>query len=86
MQGWVRMSEEPFENTDSMITVIYEIEGLAVKNCSFNCFDADGARIAVGGRRHSFTSNPQGFTVGYSETNIPIEKIDHIELSIGNSK
>jgi hypothetical protein len=78
---WVRMAEEPLENTDSMITLIYELKGLAVKNCFFNCFDANGVRIPAGGR-HSFTSNPQGFTIGYWETSIPIENIDHIELSI----
>jgi tRNA A-37 threonylcarbamoyl transferase component Bud32 len=85
IQGWVRMTEEPFENTDSMITLTYDIKGLAAENCSFNCSDAEGVRIAAGGR-HSFASNPQGFTVGYWETNIPIDKISHIELSIGDSK
>ncbi|UCF16859.1 MAG: hypothetical protein JSW59_05255, partial [Phycisphaerales bacterium] len=85
MQGWVRMVKEPFEDTDSMITVIYEMKGLAAKNFSLNCFDADGGRIPAESRHH-FTSNPQGFTVGYWETNVPIEKISHIEWSIGDSR
>ena len=83
-QRWVKMTPEPFESTEMMITVIYEIEGLAVYKHSFKCFDAKGEEIAVGGS-HSFTTTSYGFMAGYQVKNTPLEKIGHIELSIGDA-
>jgi hypothetical protein len=85
MHAWAKMTEEPFENTDSMITVIYEIKGLATEKCSFNCFESNGRRIPIDGP-HACSRNPQRSTVGFWRPNIPIQKISHIEMSLGDNK
>ena len=83
IHAWVKMTEEPFEDTDSTITVIYELTGLATDKCSFNCFDADGRRIPIDGP-HACSRNPQRSTVGFWRPKIPIQKIAHIEMSLGD--
>jgi len=81
-QAWVKMTEEPFENTDSMVTIIYEIDGLRVGKCSFRCFNADGDELSARNAASTSTGHPYGLTVGYETKKVPIEKIDHVLLSI----
>jgi len=85
IHAWAKMTEEPFDNTDSMVTVIYELKGLATDKCTFNCFEADGRRIPIDGP-HACTRSPEHSTVGFWRPKIPIQKIAHIEMSITDGK
>ncbi len=80
--GWVKMTEEPHTNIDSMATVIYDIDGLRVKECSFSFLDAEGRELAARSVTSSSTGHPYGFTVGYEVARVALEKVDHLFFSI----
>jgi hypothetical protein len=81
-QAWVEMTEKPYENTDSVVTFIYEIQGLRVRAPLFRCIDAEGNEIDARTTTKANTSLPQGLTVGFETKRVSIEKIDEVLFSI----
>ena len=80
--GWVKMTEEPHKNIDSMVTVIYDIDGLRVKKSSFSFLNAEGRELVARSVTSSSTGHPYGFTVGYEVARVALEKVDHLLFSI----
>jgi len=77
-KSWVKMNEEPYENTDSMVTIIYEIDGLRCGKCTLRCLGADGEELAARSVRSSFSGHPYGVSTGYETRRVSIEQIDKL--------
>ncbi len=81
-QAWVEMAAEPYENADSIVTIVYEIQGLRVRAPLFRCIDSEGNEIDARTTTKANTSLPQGLTVGFETKKISIERIDEVLFSI----
>ncbi len=82
--GWVKLAAPPYENTDSMTTIIYKLTGLSAKRLSPTCYDAHGRPIAdKGGSSRGAAWNGHSYTVGFfTQKTTPLQNIAQIRFSL----